>query len=166
MNNILIGNVISVISIALALYSRWHKTKRVILMWESISNCVGVISYLFLKAYDGIALSIIATLRNLVVCKITHKKIFFTVLTLSMTAAFYCTWTYPNTIFVALGGYCNAFAAVFCKERRMRLLNLASMVPGIAYDICIHNYVALCYTVMSLISGTLAFIKYERKKEE
>ena len=149
-----------------------QKNGKNLLLWKLISDILWFFHYLFLGAYSGSAVAMIAVFREFVFYKENQKErknIFFLIFFLFATFLFtIITWNGVTSVFPALASTISIIG--FWKANPVHSRVLAFPVSGLmlTYDLGCASYVGIVNEVLTLFATTFAIIYnlYKRKVDK
>lgn len=143
-----------------------NKHKNIVLI-KLISEFVFGIQYLLVGAYTGCVLNILGSVRNFTYLKLDEKGrgtrtamlIFMAVFTVSAVL----TWNGWLSIFPLVGKLFSTAAYSMKNPRKIRLLNVPTVIMWVVYNITFHTWEALFADSMSLVSVAVAIYRFDIK---
>ena len=168
----MIAMLIGTLGIAANCVIYQQKNGKNLLLWKLISDILWFFHYLFLGAYSGSSVAIIAVFRELVFYKENQKErknIFYLLFFLFAPILFtILTWNGVMSIFTALASIISIIG--FWKANPVLSRVIAFPVSGLmlTYDVCCSSYVGIVNEVLTLFATTFAIIYnlYKRKVDK
>lgn len=141
------------------------KEKNKILLLGSFATSLSAVSYFLLQAYTGIAMCIVAIVRNIWFNKSKSKKSLIIIYIITILLS---VFSYQN-IFSIL----NIFATIIYtyslwQESTKKYKLLGILVNGlmIVYDIYIQSIMGVLFMIISFVSSIIGYCKENNKKQE
>ena len=149
-----------------------QKNGKNLLLWKLISDILWFFHYLFLGAYSGSAVAMIAVFREFVFYKENQKgrkSLFYLLFFISITVfSAIFTWKGVISIFPAIASIISIIG--FWKANPVHSRVLAFPVSGLmlTYDLGCDSYVGIVNEVLTLFATTFAIIYnlYKRKVDK
>lgn len=169
--NLIIAQIIGVLAILTFAISPHQKTKKRVLVWETISNIFYALQYLFLGAFSAAATNFIGIIKNLIFYQYTNKdkKIPLPLLILYITIIIIAgIFTFNNilsiipivlSILVAYGVWQN-------NLKVYRFIYLISTICWLIYNFIVGAYVGVIGNFIQLFSAIMAIIRIDIKKNK
>lgn len=168
----IIANIFGILATIVFISSYQLKTRKNIIICSVISRLLYVLQYVFLGAYAGIALDLIAGIISVVAQKKDTKvikKYFPLVVALCYISIIIVgALTYNNlfTIFAILGVIFEITAFWFSSEFKIRVLSLLGAPCWCAYNLKCLAYGSAIGNVITFISIIVAILRYHVFKKE
>ncbi len=141
------------------------KEKNKILFWGILATILSGVSYFLLQAYTGIAMCIVAIIRNIWFGKSKSKKSLIIIYLITLILSIF---SYQN-IFSMF----NIFATIIYtyslwqeSTKKYKLLGIIVNVLMIVYDTYIKSILGVFFMIVSLISSIMGYYKECNKKQE
>ena len=163
--NIVIGNLLSFIggSIDFAFDIKFNEKEK-IHKGNLISSTLTLITYILLKAYDGLVNCIITLFRLITIYlkdKYNKKCNFLFIVFIGLYALIFLNYSGIQTIILFLSTMCSFIPKWICKDmQKIRIGGLFAYVFAIIYNILICNYAIISIQIISSILILIAFIKW------
>lgn len=163
MKLIVIGNIISLVGSLVMIAIGFLKRKNHILVAQCVQFGIMGVGQAVLGGFSGVVSNIVSILRNLICLKWAFTlpfKIFFIIVQVGMTA------------FVKPSGIVGWFPAISCcmytwfldlkNEKMLKTVIIITQLFWIVYDFSIHNYTALAFDVLTVISTYIGIIMLKK----
>ena len=166
---LIIGNVLSFLGgLFDFLFNIKYNEKPKILKGNLLTSTLSLISYFFLKAYDGIIDCIVTLLRLITIYlkdKYNKKCNFLFIIFLGLYCLTFTKFLGIQTIILFLSTMCVFIPKWWFKDmQKIRIGSLLASTLIIIYDIMICNYAVITIHVINIILKLIAFIKWCKVK--
>lgn len=163
MNTILIGNIFAFVGALVMVSIGLIKTKKNILLAQCVQCLIMGIGNLILGGVTGFLSNMVSIVRNLISVrtKMTAPlKIFFIAVQLVMA------WFFNN---LGIIGWLPVFAACLFtwyldsdSEILLKAIIILSEIMWSVFDFTIHNYVALCMDILTVVTNTIGIVMLKK----
>ncbi len=163
-----LGNFFGVVAIVLFILCYQLKTRRKIIVCNTVSRCFYVLQYLCLGAYSGAVLDAIAAIISAIVTEkdSKHKYIRFVsvfvlyALIVCMSILFY---TNIFSIFSFFGVTFELMAFLFTKEKYVRIVSLVAAPFWLIYNCAYMAWSSVAGNIFVTISIIISIYRYDIK---
>ena len=168
-NNIvyIIGQGLGVVAIALGFLSYQLKTREALVFAQFATAVCFVLHYLMIGAYSGMALNIIAVIRNFIYFRLGKKgpvakgwAIAFSVIMGIMGVLSWQNW---YSIFVVLGLIINSYCMSFSNPQNIRKSILVTSPLVLIYDVLVFSFGGAVYETIAIVSAVIGIIRTRKK---
>ena len=161
------GQILTVLSYGIYYFSRFLKEKKNIMLYDNVSKAVTILSFIFLKSYDGIATTIFTLVRNITGRAVINKKlkvkiISFIILLAVMVGMYSVKFAGIGTIAVGISMLFNLVGVIFLGPQGMRICTSCGSVFYIIFQLSIKNTAGGICEFVTLIVNLVSFIKYKK----
>ena len=162
----IIGQLFSIIGMALTVVSFQMKTKKQILMVQTLGSAFFLASYLSFGSFAAVCLNVVFMVRNIVFYFndkkwASHKIWLYFILVLVIAAGSLGFKNYLD-IFPIVGSIFGTVAAYMKRENMFRLLKLGDSPCWLAYNISIPSVGGIICEVINIISILVGLIRYKK----
>ena len=166
----ILGQIISVIGMVLTILSFQMKTRKQILVMQTVGSSFFLLSYLMLGSWTGVCLNGVFLVRNIVFYFGKDKawarsKLWLPVLLVAAVAAGavgYHSWL---DILPIIGSIFGTFALYMTDENMLRLLKLGDSPCWLIYNCTVPSTGGIICEVFNIISIIVGLIRYKKPKE-
>ena len=162
----IIGQIFSIIGMALTVVSFQMKTKKQILVMQSVGSAFFLISYILLGSWAAVCLNVVFLIRN-IVFYFNDKKwasrgiwLYF-ILALVIAAGALGFKTYLDIIPI-VGAIFGTVAAYMKRENMFRLLKLGDSPCWLIYNISLPSVGGIICEIINIISILVGLIRYRK----
>lgn len=167
----ILAQVLAIVACALNVISMQCKKRKSILFFLIIGNVVGAVGLILLKAYAGALIQFVFGLETLVnyILEIKHKKntpllvAFYIVLSIIVSAITFKNWI---DIIPLASAILHTITIIQEKEKRIRIINLSSLVLWIPYYIAFYAWANLATCLAILVSNIISIVRYDLKSKK
>ena len=165
----LLGQVLTLISYIVFLLSRFIKRKNNILLWDNVSRFLAILSFVFLRTYDGIKNTVYVILRN-VVGQITNNKsikkkiITFILMLILLISMYTISFNGISTIAIAISGIFNLYGVIMCNEQGLRIFGMLGSAFYMIFMFATGNIVGTICEVIGFFVLLTSYFKYKKTK--
>lgn len=167
MNYFLWGQILTLISYLIFWFSRFCKKKNDILLFDNISRCIAILSFIFLQTYDGIKNTIYVIFRNFF-GQLTNKKSktikVFTLIMLLILLVLMYTFNYQgiSTICIAICGILNLYGIIMCNEQGIRIAGMLGSLFYSGFMFFTGNITGTICEIICFFVMLISYIKYKK----
>ncbi len=166
----ILAQILAIVACTLNIVSMQCKKRKSILFFLIIGNVVGALGLILLKAYTGALIQFVFGLETLVnyILEIKHKKntsllvTFYIVLSIVASAITFKNWI---DIIPLVSAILHTITIIQEEEKRIRIINLSSLVLWIPYYIVFYAWANLATCLAILISNIVSIARYDIKKQ-
>lgn len=166
----ILAQILAIVACALNIVSMQCKKRKSILFFLIIGNVVGALGLILLNAYTGALIQFVFGLETLVnyILEIKHKKntsllvAFYIVLSIVASAITFKNWI---DIIPLVSAILHTITIIQEEEKRIRIINLSSLVLWIPYYIVFYAWANLATCLAILISNIVSIARYDIKKQ-
>ena len=146
------------------------KSSKKLLILASIANIFWAIHYVFLTAYVGILLNLMAMVRNLIYNEIsksesnkkTQVALFFVGVTITVSLLGYQDW---RSILPMIGSVVDSLAFAIKDSNKIRKITLISSPLWMTYNLLSGSIVGTCTELFYITSKIVGIIRYRNHVE-
>ena len=167
-----LATILGLCAVALFVFSYQMKTRRAIIATNALSRVLYVVQYLLLGAFEGAFLDVTAFFVSLL-CAQTEKgfvKKHFTLTVILANAVIIgvglLSYRNPLSLLPILGVIFETLALWLRRERHIRLASLAGAPFWLFYNLKSAAYGSAVGNVITLISLSVAIVRYDVLKKE
>lgn len=163
----LIGNACGLVAVALFIFSYQLFDKKKLLIVQTFATGMNCLQYLLLGAYSGLALNILAVIRNLIFSNRDNNKICGAkwmpyLLALMMGGISIFTWEGYYSLFIIVGLMINTVCLGICDSQSLRYSILVSCPLILTYDAFAGAYAGMLNEGISTVSAIVGIVRYIR----
>jgi hypothetical protein len=167
MSHFIIGQIIGCIALGFSLGVYQVNKRPKMLLFSTIAATLYALSCLFLHAYTGAALDMLAAIRCYEFYRSKNAKhsvkvyMLFTAIAILATAV---TWSGPISLLPLVGTMLSGYASSQRKPQRIRRFALTSIPFWLSYAVLIHSYPATIMNIVVLCSNLLGQYRFDHKR--
>ena len=167
MNIFFWGQLFTFFSYLIFWLSRFLKEKKNMLLLDNICRFLAIISFIFLKTYDGIKNTIYVIIRNLLgqVTNEKSKKIklitFFTMF-IVLILMYYINFQGISTVCIAICGILNLYGTIMCNEQGIRIFGMIGSIFYTGFMIFTGNIIGALCEIICFFMMLMSYIKYKK----
>lgn len=168
MNNLIIGNLCTLLAMGANAISSTRKTAKGVLAVQSIGQLIYLISAIVLRGYSAAVQNAVSVLRNIAAIRNIKSKTLEWILTIAGVAL---GVLFNNRgiigLLPVLGNlqYTLAIFRVKNNERLLKISFLISVASFLAFNVVLYNFVGLIADTVVVTTTTVVLIR-ERKQEK
>ncbi len=168
----ILATVLGLLAVAMFVGSYQLRSRRAIIFFNAGSRVLYVAQYILLGAFEGALLDIVAFLVSLVCSKsdsnFVKKHFTLTVIAANVFIVSVGMLTYKNvfSLLPILGVIFETLALWLKKERNIRIVSLLGAPFWLVYNMLSAAYGSALGNVITLVSITVAIIRYDVLKKE
>ena len=140
------------------------KSKRKILYTGIIAMFIGAISYLLLNAYTGVAMCIIAVMRNIWFNKSKTKLNLIIIILIILFSSIF-TYQTPFSILNSLATLIYTYSLWQTSTKKYKYLGIFVNLLLIIYDLSIKSILGAIFMTIAFISSVIGYVKENNKNE-
>ena len=173
MDNMLfiLAQVFAIIACALNVISMQCKKRKQILFYLVIGNIIGAVGLIFLKAYAGALIQFVFGFETYVNYRLEIKGkkntpllvCFYILLSVIASVVTFKSWI---DIVPLISAILHTITIIQEKEKRIRYINLSSLVLWIPYYIAFYAWANLATCLCIVVSNVVSIIRYDIKKQK
>lgn len=166
----IIANIVGVAAVVIFVLSYQQKTRKGIVICNVVSRCLYVAQYLLLFAFEGAVLDILGIGASIVAQKKDtpfikkHLRSVIVIVHLIIIAAGLMLYKNVFSLFPVIGVLLHTGAFWLTKEKNIRIVSFLGSPFWLAYNLYSHAYGSAVGDIMTIISITIAMIRYDRRK--
>lgn len=166
-----LGNFFGVVAIILFICCYQLKTRRKIIVCNTMSRCFYVLQYLCLGAYSGAILDAIAAVISAIVTKKDTNNKKFMIISISVLYVLIIgvsIYFYTNifSVFSFFGVTFELMAFLFTKEKHIRIVSLAAAPFWLIYNFAYMAWSSALGNIFVIISIIISIYRYDFKKQK
>lgn len=166
----ILAQILAIVACILNIVSMQCKKRKSILFFLIIGNVIGALGLILLNAYTGALIQFVFGLETFVnyILEIKHKKntsllvTFYIVLSIVASAITFKNWI---DIIPLVSAILHTITIIQEEEKRIRIINLSSLVLWIPYYIVFYAWANLATCLAILISNIVSIARYDIKKQ-
>lgn len=141
------------------------KEKNKILSWGIFATILSGMSYFLLQAYTGIAMCLVAIIRNIWFSQSKSKKNLIIIYLITLILSIY---SFQNifSMFNILATFIYTYSLWQENTKKYKILGIIVNVLMIVYDTYIKSILGVFFMIVSLISSIIGYYKECNKKQE
>ena len=168
-NSILVANIIAFVATAITFASYQVNSQRKLLIIQIFATIVSAISFLVLGAWTGLAMNIVAVLRNIAYYNkdkkiFSHKCVPF-VFAAVMVVFGVLTWTHWYCVLSVAGLVINTLALSSPSAQLIRKSILVTSPMVLLYDVLAGNYIEAVKELIAIVSAVIGIIRYRKESK-
>ena len=171
----ILGQILGIVAIALGFISYQVKTKRGLLLLQSLTSLVFCIHYGLIGAFSGMAMNSIGIFRNVVYERMNNKRgdearlspVYVIVpVSFALVQGALCilTWEAWYSVFVFLGIIIHTLCISFRNPQNVRKSILVTSPLVCVYDILANSIGGAVYETVAVISSIIGIARFKRVK--
>ena len=167
MNNIIIGNAVSLVGCIVMVLIGFIKNKERYLVMQNLQFGLNALSHFFLGGYGGSIAAIVSIARNLIIskwkCSTSIKLAIIAlqiVLSVSTITANPITWL-PTISTVMFTWYIDTKDVMWFKW-----VIIITLSMWIVYDLCHQNYVSIWFSIFTIVTNGISMVKIHKERKE
>lgn len=165
----ILAQILAFVACGLNVISLQCKKRKQILYFLILGNVVGAIGLVLLKAYAGALIQFVFGLQTLInyILEVKSKKnttslvAFYIILSIIVSAITFKSWI---DIVPLVSAILHTITIIQEQEKRIRIINLSSLVLWIPYYIAFSAWANLITCLFIVISNVVSIIRYDIKK--
>ena len=166
----IIGQILTAISYIVYYISRFKKDKKDMLLWDNISVFFTLLSFVFLKSYEGASGTLYSYVRNKVQSLVKgnkkNERIGFWVLLIVLLVILGVHFNGLFTLFLFLTNLFNLVGVMFFNPQGIRLCGVIASVCYLSFQIILNNYVGIICEIITMVVTLLSFVIYLKKGKD
>ena len=168
----ILATILGLCAVAMFVLSYQLKSRRTIIFFNASSRVLYVVQYILLGAFEGALLDVVAFFVSLLCGQsekgFVKKHFVLTVVLANLAIVVFGMLTYENifSLLPILGVIFETLALWLKKEKRIRFVSLLGAPFWLAYNILCGAYGSAVGNVITLVSITVAIIRYDVLKRE
>ena len=166
----IIGQTLGVLAVILGFVNYQVKSREHVLYVHIVTALCFLVHYLLIGAYSGMAMNVVAAIRDIVYYKAGKNGRVSRVLSvgfmLIMGVMGVLAWEAWDSIFVIAGLMINSFAMSFINPNNVRKSILISSPMVITYNVFVHSYGGVIYESIVIVSSVIGLIRFGKNKEQ
>lgn len=167
---IILGQALTFVHYVMFWISRYLKSKKNILLFDSVSRIVSIMGFVLLGTYDGVISSIFIIVRN-TVCRVAQDKtkrfkyVCFVLLIFVLLILHLTQYNGLSTICVIIYGILNVCGNLLCDEQGIRLFGFSGCIFYGTFLVLTQNWTGLVCEIICAIVLLNSYFVYRRKKK-
>ena len=170
MTNQIIGQSLGILATALTALSYQMNTKKSMLTVINVATVSTAMGYLFLGAWSGFALNVVAFLRNaaFTMQKEGTKTAYISagLFTVAMCAAGVLSWQGPVSLFIIFALAINTVYMSFGNPQLFRKSILITSTLALIYNILVFSIGGIANESIAIISSIIGIIRFKKDKAD
>lgn len=158
-----IGQFLGVVAIILGFISYQMKTQKGVLIVQCSTTVVFFTHYFLIGAYSGMALNMVAFVRNLTFFQLSKKgkigKGWAILYAVIMGGVGACAWEAWYSVFVVFGLIINSYCMSFSNPQNIRKSILVTSPMVLIYDGFVLSVGGLVYESVAIISSVIGLLR-------
>lgn len=167
---IIVGQIFTTISYLIYYISRFRKKKKDILIMDNISKFFTVLSFVFLKSYDGVSATVYTYIRNKVHNMVVGNKkrviYAFWLLLFALIIMLGIKFNGIGTVCVFITMIANLIGVMFLNSQGMRVCTMCGSIFYVIFQITIQNYAGAIGESLTFVVNGVSFSLYFKKGEK
>ena len=164
----IIGHALGFVALVLGFISYQAKSRRKILLWQSVNSAVFVLHYLLIGAPTACVLNVVNIVRNLLYNKLGEKgKIPWgipAVFAVLMLIFGILTWEGAHSLLVMAGIAINSVCVAFSNPQSIRKSILLTSSLVFIYDVFVLSVGGMVYELIAIGSSVIGLWRYRNEK--
>ena len=165
-----IGQALGILAIALGFLTYQVRTQRAVIVAQMAVAFCFVLHFLLIGAVTGMALNVVALIRNLAYFwrekQGKRGQILPIAFTVVMAIVGLLTWEAWYSVFMLAGLVINSYCMSFYDPQKVRASILVSSPMALLYDILVLSIGGAIYESVAVISAAVGLWRFYRKKRE
>ena len=162
-----LGQIISIAGMILTVFSFQLKTRKKILLFQSLGSSLWLISYLLLGTWAGVYINGIFLIRNVIFYFRKDKKwaqsiLWLPIMVVASIGAGALGYQTPWDLLPVVGAVIGTFSMYMSNENMLRVLKLGESPCWLIYNSSIPNIGGIICEVCSLTSLVVGLIRYRK----
>lgn len=166
----IIGQIFGIIAVILGFVTYQVRTQKKLLFVQILTTLVFVIHYLLIGAMSGMALNLVAMVRNIVYSrrdlKIFSGKGWPVVFAVIMGIMGLLSWQGWYSVFVVLGLVINSLCMAFKDPQKIRKSILVTSPLVLIYDAFALSVGGMIYESVAIVSALVGILRFRKEKTE
>lgn len=162
----IIGQIVGVIAVVITFLSYQTNKAKKLLLVQTLATCAFSVHYLLIGATTGLAMNLVAILRNLVFYH--QDKKFFSgsywkwIFAVLMTVAGVLNWQGWYSIFIVLGIAINTLCLSSPSPQFVRKSILVTSPMVMTYDIFVLSFGGVVNEAVAIVSSIVGIVRYHK----
>ncbi len=163
----LVGQILSIVSFIVTFILYQMKERRTLLIMQTAQVVVVAAAYFCLGAYAGMALNLLAIVRNLIYYRkdIFKGRAWPIILSALMLIVGVLTATSPWSAMVIVGMVINTYCLSFENPQHFRISIFVTSPMVLVYNIFVFSIGGILMESISVISAVIGFLRFRRKPQ-
>ena len=162
-----LGQIISIAGMILTVSSFQLKTRKKILLFQTLGSSLWLISYLLLGTWAGVYINLVFLIRNVIFYFRQDKKwaqsiAWLPIMAAACIAAGVIGYKTPWDLLPVVGAVIGTFSMYMSNENMLRVLKLGESPCWLIYNSSIPNIGGIICEVCSLTSLIVGLIRYRK----
>ena len=166
----IIGQIFGIIAVILGFVTYQVRTQKKLLFVQILTTLVFVIHYLLIGAVSGMALNMVAMVRNIVYSrrdlKIFSSKGWPATFAVIMGIMGLLSWQGWYSVFVVLGLVINSLCMAFKDSQKIRKSILVTSPLVLIYDAFALSVGGMIYESVAIVSALVGILRFRKEKTE
>ena len=166
----IIGQVLGIVATALMCISYQMKTKKFILLMQTIGVVFICLSFFFLDAMSGFVLNIVCIARNIIFyfVKPDSKSRYITlpVLCTALLILGIASWQGPASLLITVALMVNTVFLSVPNPQTLRKSILLTSSMILIYNVCVFSIGGMANELVAIISSAVGLIRFRYKKND
>ena len=166
----IIGQIFGIIAVILGFVTYQVRTQKKLLFVQILTTLVFVIHYLLIGAVSGMALNMVAMVRNIVYSrrdlKIFSCKGWPAIFAVIMGIMGLLSWQGWYSVFVVLGLVINSLCMAFKDPQKIRKSILVTSPLVLIYDAFALSVGGMIYESVAIVSALVGILRFRKEKTE
>ena len=166
----IIGQIFGIVAVILGFVTYQVRTQKKLLFVQILTTLVFVIHYLLIGAMSGMALNLVAMVRNIVYSrrdlKIFSGKGWPVVFAVIMGIMGLLSWQGWYSVFVVLGLVINSLCMAFKDPQKIRKSILVTSPLVLIYDAFALSVGGMIYESVAIVSALVGILRFRKEKTE
>ena len=163
----ILGQIVSIVGMALTILSFQLKTRKQILLFQSLGSSLWLLSYLLLGTWAGVYINGFFIVRNVIFYFRKDKKwaqsiVWLPIMVVASIGAGALGYQTPWDLLPIIGAVIGTFSMYMSNENMLRLLKLGESPCWLVYNCSIPNIGGIICELCSLTSLVVGLIRYRK----
>jgi len=163
----ILGQIVSIVGMALTVLSFQLKTRKQILLFQSLGSSLWLLSYLLLGTWAGVYINGFFIVRNVIFYFRKDKKwaqsiVWLPIMVVASIGAGALGYQTPWDLLPIVGAVIGTFSMYMSNENMLRLLKLGESPCWLVYNCSIPNIGGIICELCSLTSLVVGLIRYRK----
>ena len=162
----IIGQILSIIGMALTVVSFQMKTKKQILILQTVGSTFFLASYLLLESWAAVLLNVVFIIRGTIFCfdnkKWANRKVWLYILLALVIIAGSVGYKTPWDILPIVGAIFGTVASSLKNENMLRLIKLGDSPCWLIYNISVPSIGGIICESINIVSILIGIFRYRK----
>jgi hypothetical protein len=166
----MLAQIIGLVAVAIGFASYQVRSKKMLLLIQTVSCLVMTVHYFMLGATSALVLNGVVILRNVAYCfrdrRIFSGRFFPVLFALVITALGALSWQGWYSLFIMAGLAVNTLCLAIPDPQKVRASVVLTSSAILVYHVIVFSIGGMFNEIVSVISAVIGLIRYRRKPEK